>query len=59
MPHESNKIILERLQREPQGGRPFGGMTDKERALRNQQRLREMLADDTGDNPESDADMDW
>ncbi|TAK58930.1 hypothetical protein EPO14_01270 [Patescibacteria group bacterium] len=59
MPHESDKVILERLQREPQGGRPFGGMTDAERALRNQQRLKEALADDGDLDGDSDAELDW
>lgn len=59
MPHESDKIILERLRQEPKGGRPFGGMTDEERTLRNQQRLSEMLADEGDLDGDSDADMDW
>lgn len=60
MPHESDKTILARLQRKsPDGERPFGGMTDTERSLRNQQRLRETLADDGDLDGDSDAELDW
>lgn len=60
MPHESDKTILARLQRKPSDGeRPFGGMTDTERSLRNQQRLKEMLADDGDSDGDSDAELDW
>lgn len=59
MPHESDKVILERLHRKRPAERPFGGMTDEERNLRNQQRLSEMLADEGDLDGDSDADMDW
>ncbi|MFA5877374.1 MAG: hypothetical protein WC880_03340 [Candidatus Paceibacterota bacterium] len=59
MPHESDKDILARIIKEPLGGRPFGGMTDAERALRNQQRLKEALADDGDLDGDSDAELDW
>lgn len=59
MPHESDKTILARLQREPEGGRPFGGMTDAERAKRNEERLTEMLLDEGDSDGDSDAELDW
>jgi|GEM_PF-3526959 len=59
MPHESDKVILERLHKKDPAERPFGGMTDAERALRNQQRLKEALADDGDLDGDSDAELDW